>query len=665
MNESDQAFHDSVKPTWTPNGTLVYAIAGNAPPVDDDLMMNVGKSVVAEGKDIRFAKIKAPEDTDTQSLRVQLSQPHTTITAGQEDIPCATISKSLSFAMLAERSKDAQHRIAQHEQQVWQLASVLFDPLEVSCTELIKRVPKQQVSELESKIRRDAVCHLWANLCNTKACMQARDCHTLEEKALNYLSGYDIESACAALVEAGDFRLATIISQLSGDDTSKQMMQKQIEAWRSQNVLSEMSPAIRALYEIAAGNACVSEGKSGAAEDRAPTFAIAERFGFDWKQAFGLRLWYCKNDLVSAVQSYTQDVQEGKEKIGPAPTFGQESGWDDGKSGERENPLVALLRLYVAAQSNGNVKLSARDLFDPAAVSGNPINARIAWQLATSLRAQNVVDADTLSDATVDDLTVSLAAQLENLGTDDSIVSAVAVLLHLSSAKAREAYVKDLLSRRAPSLPNIDTHSSTATNTIFNTLTTTLHIPSSWIHRALALHAASTANYHSQVSHLLAAGDLSSAHDVLCTAVGPSAIITQEYDTLRELLGTFMGDSGISPDIANWRVGGAVYFDFIHLIDIAGPHGDEGEAREEKHKILKRLGAALPGMRETKGSGTLEERVAVAEMAEVVKREVVRLGKEEKVMSDERLRRLPVVDDAYVKQGVKVAGLYYRAIGVQ
>jgi len=62
MNEFDQAFHSSVKPTWTPDGTLVYAIAGNAPIIDDNLMSNAGRSVVAEGKDIRFAKIKAPID---------------------------------------------------------------------------------------------------------------------------------------------------------------------------------------------------------------------------------------------------------------------------------------------------------------------------------------------------------------------------------------------------------------------------------------------------------------------------------------------------------------------------------------------------------------------------------------------------------------------------
>jgi len=77
MNESDQAFHDSVKPTWTPDGTLVYAIAGNAPLVDDNLLMNAGKSVVAEGKDIRFAKMKAPVDVSRSSCyqrRISLTE---------------------------------------------------------------------------------------------------------------------------------------------------------------------------------------------------------------------------------------------------------------------------------------------------------------------------------------------------------------------------------------------------------------------------------------------------------------------------------------------------------------------------------------------------------------------------------------------------------------
>jgi len=62
MNETDRAFHDSVKPTWTPDGTLVYAIPGNAPALGDDLMVNANKSVVAEGKDVRFARFVAAED---------------------------------------------------------------------------------------------------------------------------------------------------------------------------------------------------------------------------------------------------------------------------------------------------------------------------------------------------------------------------------------------------------------------------------------------------------------------------------------------------------------------------------------------------------------------------------------------------------------------------
>ena len=69
MNEADQAFHDSVKPTWTPDGTLVYAIPGNAPTLGDDMMGNAGKSVVGESKDVRFARFVAPEDVCHQPLK--------------------------------------------------------------------------------------------------------------------------------------------------------------------------------------------------------------------------------------------------------------------------------------------------------------------------------------------------------------------------------------------------------------------------------------------------------------------------------------------------------------------------------------------------------------------------------------------------------------------
>jgi nuclear pore complex protein Nup98-Nup96 len=65
MTENDHAFHDSMKPSWGPGGTLVYAVSSNAKPLtrssrrarDKDGLLTVQKGeVVSERRDVRFAK---------------------------------------------------------------------------------------------------------------------------------------------------------------------------------------------------------------------------------------------------------------------------------------------------------------------------------------------------------------------------------------------------------------------------------------------------------------------------------------------------------------------------------------------------------------------------------------------------------------------------------
>lgn len=63
MDPQDRAFHDSMKPSWGPDGTLVYA----APPAmairntslrsrnRDDLLVLQKRSIVSESRDIKFA----------------------------------------------------------------------------------------------------------------------------------------------------------------------------------------------------------------------------------------------------------------------------------------------------------------------------------------------------------------------------------------------------------------------------------------------------------------------------------------------------------------------------------------------------------------------------------------------------------------------------------
>ncbi len=69
MSEADQAFHDSQKPSWGPDGTLIYAKTSK-----DGLLRNEKSSgtsdavlqqqglFVSEGKDICFAKFATTSD---------------------------------------------------------------------------------------------------------------------------------------------------------------------------------------------------------------------------------------------------------------------------------------------------------------------------------------------------------------------------------------------------------------------------------------------------------------------------------------------------------------------------------------------------------------------------------------------------------------------------
>ena len=65
MTETDRAFHDSMKPSWGPDGTLVFAAPPNAKPLgrssrrvrEKDGLLSLQKvGLVSESRDVCFAK---------------------------------------------------------------------------------------------------------------------------------------------------------------------------------------------------------------------------------------------------------------------------------------------------------------------------------------------------------------------------------------------------------------------------------------------------------------------------------------------------------------------------------------------------------------------------------------------------------------------------------
>lgn len=618
-------------------------------------------------------------------MSLQLDTEATIIKAGRDSIPAArTNGNNISFTQLLQSLTDDVVS-TQRERHLWKLTAILFDPVEKSCEEFSQGVPAADADRLEKQIRRQAVLDFWRGLTHDSATKTFRDAETLEEKAFASLCWGDIEGACTTLIEGRNFHLATLVAQLQSSEHSKEVMRKQLGAWRAQKATSEMPIAVRAIYELVAGNATISEGTSGSSEDRAPTFSLSEHFELDWQQAVGLRLWYGSDDIGLAVSSYLDDITGGKESVKPIPAaFSNEK--VNGDSNVQDG-LLALLRLY-AARSQG-ASFDARDLLSPVALTGNHFDTRLAWQLATLLSAKGILPTP-VSGADADSLTNSLAAQLESQSTASSILTASTVLLHLSSPALRIRAIQSLLSRRAALLtPSahpfaIDPSRDTSLQYLLKT-----QIPAAWLHSARALYAAAIGDRYAQAAHLLLAGAKEEAHNVLCAHVGPAAVVSRDFDALRELLGHFLpslssSSTAAPPGIPTWSSGGQIYFDYVHLLDLAGPRADE----RQKAKVLARLAAALPNVPlppravpptdNSNPSGRimgtpqgLEQRVAVAEMSRVVLAESQSLASSNVGASPggplgaKRLSKLPIPDEGYVRQGTKLWDLYGKALLVQ
>jgi len=503
---------------------------------------------------------------------------------------------------LKDIASEVQHD-SPHERSVWELAAILFDPLDLA---VLTDLPTNGAEGFSDRIRKVILASFWEKICQPTARDAASAASNAEERAIAYLSANKIVDACDALTKGKDYRLAILMSQLPSDRSMREDIANQFNQWRDLKALSEMTEPIRALYELLTGNACFCEGKKGPAEDIARHFVISERFGLDWKRAFGLRLWYSilpEDPLEIAVQKFDKDLQsnEHRERKKPVPWFVEEKvprDWQDPSPSSREDLLWGLLKLYASSDAP-----PLADIVGPLNATGNPLNARLSFQLyhALALRFPQA------NNGKGDQLTWDFAIQLESSG---EWLWALFATLHLSDPEQRERAIQSLLAH----------HVDAITDAEFQILTTEFLIPTSWIWEAKALLARSREDAVGEVQYLLRAENWKEAHSVLCRTVGPRAIIEQDYGTLQDLLQGF--EAAGRHQIEGWEEGGQVYLDFVDLVQ---------ENLEDETEVLRELLGTLPAMADSEME--FEQRVAVAEMSAVVGRKALKA--EDKVCSDQ------------------------------
>lgn len=592
IDEEDFEFHNSFKPSFSADGTVTYAVPGSAPQVSGILTPAL-QSFVGEHNDIRFARFNPASDLDTDTLRVQMSPDSTEISGSEGNVPSA-ITSEMTFASLANaahQTGSSDSSALTHEQSIWQLCSILFDPLELACSQFVAGIPENLVERYAPRIQMDTFAAFWSQLVTADADRGQQRAKTPEEKALHCLTRNDVRGASEALLGGKNIRLATLVAQLPGTAASRETMLGQIEAWRERKDWSEMADSVQAIFSILSGEVCVVPGQDGASEDKSSEFCISERFGLSWQQSFGLRVFFSGHaSLERAVESYVQDLDAGDETVQPANTAT--------KNGS-EDTLMGLLRLFAA-----EADLSA--LLDPLAVSGSAVDSRLAWQLASILSARSICS---LTADQMDLLTLSFATELE--AAPNNIVTAAWVLLHISDKKTRGIALRQFLERNGD---KIAVPTAEGQQDDFNYLTESLKIPASMVWAAKAPFAKSIEGDYLQAQWLLKAHESSpeaghdvEAHDLLCLSVGPEAIIEQDYEKLAGLLDQF-GTSDRKPEY--WKTGAQVYAEFLQLHKLSASRKNA----RESDAALKNLRIGLQNMEVDGEPKTLEQRVAMLEM---------------------------------------------------
>lgn len=637
LDQKDQIWHDTLRPTWGPNGTLVFAANPQETPfgrsgriTEKNGLMTVTKNNFNfESQDIRIARFSNEMSAKAIRAHADLSQIYL-----DNGIP-TVLGPRVS---LKDFSTDtgAKNPAAEHEKLVWELASTLFDNI---------KIPSEYADQPDTveRLRREALSRFWETMVEAESNKAISMAGSSEEKALAALAGHRIADACKHLLEGKNFRLATLISLIGTGDEIKQDMREQIKDWQSSKALSEFSEPIRALYEMLSGNVCICEGtKGGVSEDRVESFMISEKFGLNWKQAFGLRLWYaCSTEdaIADAVEKYKEDYQQDKEQR-PLTWFveaGIRSIWNDPREGDREDLLWGLLELY----SNPDADLES--VLRPENSQLSPLDYRLTWQLGQALTATGKVSFGSDAIEKTDAATVSFASQLTNEG---SWLEAAFVILHLTDADARSKALQEHLCRHAGLIGDEQSDS-------FKRLTEKLKMPPRWIWHAKALHMRSVKKDASgEVQCLLRAESFAEAHQVFIKEVAPYAVIERDYDALADLLRQF---DGRQPQVPNWNLGGEVYKAFLQLVGFQRRHEQPPLA------LISGLLEGLPAMHGNTPEAGIMEYAALTDMAEVVAKVVSDLAKNGQ-MDHQRILKLPLTEDVLLRHSRDLAWSHYHTV---
>ncbi|NWI19266.1 NUP98 protein, partial [Crypturellus soui] len=384
---------------------------------------------------------------------------------------------------------------------------------------------------------------------DAEVALARHDAHV--DAVFSCLTGRRIGEACKLAQQAGDHRLALLLSQLAGSQPLRDLLTMQLVDWHRLQADCFIHEERLRVFALLAGK---------------PVWQLSERRSvnvcsqLDWKRCVAVHLWYLLPPTASiskALAMYESAFQNTPEcekyACCPLPPYLEDSGCvleeDDNTGRPLRDVCFHLLKLY----SDRHYELN--QLLDPRSATCDPLDHRLSWHLWEVLRALNYSHLPRQSQGV---LNGSYAAQLEAEGLWEW---AVFVLLHEPDTPTRERAVRELLSRHC--VP-AETPESWAKEAF---LTERLRVPPEWLHEAKAVRARAEGDKHKEALFLFRAGRWNQCHKLVVRHLASDAIINENYKYLKGFL------EDLSPPersalIQDWEVAGLVYLDYIRVTEM-------------------------------------------------------------------------------------------------
>ena len=396
---------------------------------------------------IPFFSEPLEETTSRLSRLLQHHLSKTPIVKDEDGTPFADPSSELSFESFTSLYPKTDKS---YEASLFRLGRALFDNMELHLGQDVTVDVRNRISS----IRRKAALSEWLGDVVTPLVDADLKRQSLTDPAaliFSLLSGYQIDKACDTAMDCGSVKLATLISQASGDFEFREDLREQLQLWREQRIDVHVSASIRKIYSVLAGSLDVLEGSKANGLERSP--AVDPLEGLDWKRTFGMYLWYVEPmdaSIAQVYESYDRAVRESSSRVAPPRPYYLEGAPSQKLAFRIPTPppsdaLFSLIRLYAEPAC------SLSQILSPLFFGPSPADYSFPWHLyiilSRCMRIRDLADrgeSEHVEEMDVDvsgrreghspsaDLLASYyAQQLEQL---DMLQEAIFVLLHIESS---------------------------------------------------------------------------------------------------------------------------------------------------------------------------------------------------------------------------------------